>query len=149
MSYAIGTQLSYNDGKECATVLRANRVLITKSEFWTSKTVTLDDWMPSLEQHTVQEEFIPVPHEQKPVVMGPDEEYPVGTVFKWFMNSYRYCIAVQEANGVRQVEDAFPGASFGQLDINYGEVVFDDFDAWKESIPKKWLDDGVFCATRG
>lgn len=143
MSYKVRTELSYDSGRECATVIRGHKLRITKSDVWrVDDVVEFNDWVSK--EHVIQEDFIPVP---KPLVIGPGQEYPVGTEFKWFLNSYRYCIAIQELNCVKQVEDVYPAPTFGKLDIDYQEIVFKDFDAWKESIPKQWVDEGVFCAT--
>ena len=143
MSYSVRTELSYDSGGECATVIRGYKLRITKSDVWrVDDVVEFKDWVST--EHVVQEDFIPVP---KPFVIGPGQEYPVGTEFKWSITPYRYCIAIQELDCVKQVENAYPAPTFGQLDIDYQEIVFKDFNAWKESIPKRWVDTGVFSAT--
>ena len=64
MSYSFATKLSFDDGNECARVLKNGKVMVTKAEGRLCCLIMdLVEWLALAESygHRVEEDYIPLP----------------------------------------------------------------------------------------
>jgi len=121
VSYPPGTKLSYNDGKECCTVLTQGNVLITMIwGEWEWRQMSLADWLILADGkekvYTDSETICPQPKRL------------VGTKLTWTYDDYKI-VAIITKKGVIQVKYAWPEG------VSYDKVFFDSEQSWRESLP--------------
>jgi hypothetical protein len=154
-NYTPGTKLSFDNGRECCTVLTEGNALVTRvygSTHW--EQMWLADWL-IIAEGTEREDFIPVPKEtfdeedysdMPPLIpfnftLKTKEDYPnrpIGTKFKWILNEYTYRVAIMTKQGVHQVKAITEGNGecyYDDFKRYYVKRTFDSEESWRKSLP--------------
>lgn len=132
MPYTPGTKLSHTDATRRATVLTGDNVMVTAGLGY-GQMMKLADWIILADGARIQEEFIPLPKEgdahsasgaeftplpaasapisapSTPVPTPPPA--PVGSKFRWTLDTNTYRVAIMTVKGLLQVKSVTGGAS--------------------------------------